>query len=87
MSGYAVHHGRFVITHNGWTLHVDRIPDDRLLDLIVDAMRRARLTPDDVTAVVLHADESDTVPTAEIHHRAVPHLRGEMTRVVLRKPR
>lgn len=80
-------HGRFTVTHDGWTLHVDRIPDDRLLDLIVGAMRRARLVPDDVTCVALHADESDSIPWAEIHHREVPHLPGHTTRVILPRTR
>lgn len=87
MSGYAVHHGRYVVTHDGWTLHVDHVPDDRILDLVVDAMRRARLTPSDTMTVVLHVDECDTIPTAEIHHAPVPHLRGETTTVVLPRPR
>ena len=83
---WTLHTGPHEVVTGEWTLHVDRIPDARMLALVVDAMRRADLTPEFVCAVTLHLDEGDLPPRIDIDHFARPTLERRTTTLPIHWP-
>jgi len=76
---YRVDTGPYVHEHEGMRLHTDRQHiDERMLAVIVTAMRRAGLTPSDVRTATVVLDEcADVVPHVELDVLVrEPHVDG-----------